>query len=256
MGGDLVAAGTSGNDTIIVALASEPAKLAVTINGLFVGDFPSAAITGRVILRGFGGADRLTIGRGVSFGSDLIGGDGNDTLAAGVGNDLLDGGAGNDLLTGGAGDDRFRFADGWGSDRIIEATRGGSDRVDFSAATRGVLFRRGTTITAREGTNRLTAPAIESLIGGSGGDTLVGGASNAWAISGSNAGTLQGTFAFNGIENLTGGIGADTFTLANGAGVAGRLDGAAGANTLSFAAFATPVRIDLDTRTASNVGAF
>ena len=39
--------------------------------------------------------------------------------------------------------------------------------------------------------------------------------------------------AFSGFENLTGNLGDDTFVFADGMGVAGRVDGGGGSNTLN-----------------------
>ena len=56
--------------------------------------------------------------------------------------------------------------------------------------------------------------------------------SNAWQISGANAGTLNSTTVFSGISNLTGGMGNDSFTLAGGT-LSGSINGGAGINTLT-----------------------
>lgn len=58
-------------------------------------------------LDGGNGNDTLT---GSAARDVLIGGQGNDTLNGGAGDDLLRGGAGNDQLTGGAGHDVFRWS--------------------------------------------------------------------------------------------------------------------------------------------------
>jgi Ca2+-binding RTX toxin-like protein len=88
-------------------------------------------------LVGLGGNDQLAGGLG---DDQLIGGDGDDTLNGGAGNDQLDGGNGADLLiggsgsdrlTGGYGDDVYRFATGFGEDRIVETQ--GYDTIVFDA---------------------------------------------------------------------------------------------------------------------------
>jgi hypothetical protein len=61
-----------------------------------------------------------------------------------------------------------------------------------------------------------TTPATPLTIsGGSGTGTIVaaGAANNTWDLTGTNAGTLNGTTSFSGIENLTGGAGNDTFAM-------------------------------------------
>nr|NIS81190.1 hypothetical protein [Anaerolineales bacterium] len=57
---------------------------------------------------------------------------------------------------------------------------------------------------------------IENIIGGLGADTLIGPDSDSiWYITGTDAGSVGGV-VFSGIENLTGGAGADTFIFADG----------------------------------------
>lgn len=66
----------------------------------------------------------------------LFGGDGKDELNGGKGADVLDGGAGKDEMTGGAGNDTFKFAPGFGNDRIEDFDAnpaGGQDFLDISA---------------------------------------------------------------------------------------------------------------------------
>jgi acrosin len=74
-----------------------------------------------------------------------------------------------------------------------------------------------------------------TIAGGAGTNTLAGNnLANTWAVTGANSGTLtdtNGTNAFTGIQNLTGGTGADTFTLPGGS-ISGVIDGGAGTDTL------------------------
>jgi Ca2+-binding RTX toxin-like protein len=67
--------------------------------------------------------------RGDALANDIAGNDGNDILYGRAGNDTLDGSAGadilfgqagNDILTGGADADEFRFALGYGQDRVAD----------------------------------------------------------------------------------------------------------------------------------------
>ena len=71
---------------------------------------------------------RLVLGGGNDEG---IGGAGADTIFGGRGRDILQGGGGDDDLVGGAGADRFRFAPGFGDDRIRDFDPRG-DKLDFS----------------------------------------------------------------------------------------------------------------------------
>ncbi len=65
----------------------------------------------------------------------IVGGGGNDTINAGGGDDIVIGGTGNDIVTGGTGNDIFRFAAGFGNDRINDFDAnpsGGQDQLDIS----------------------------------------------------------------------------------------------------------------------------
>jgi Ca2+-binding RTX toxin-like protein len=103
--GGLQVGGTPGADTIWVTRGRDHATLVVDVNGVRVGSFPLAAVTGRIVVAGGAGNDRVWIGSGVRIGADVFGGEGRDVLVGGGGDDLLDGGAGADVLIGGAGAD-------------------------------------------------------------------------------------------------------------------------------------------------------
>src|SRR5262249_52970193 len=60
--------------------------------------------------------------------------------------------------------------------------------------------------------------------------------------------------SFMHIENLVGGALDDTFAFASGGSLAGSIDGGAGANTLSYATYGSPVTVNLATNTATGVG--
>src|SRR6185436_1071763 len=57
--------------------------------------------------------------------------------------------------------------------------------------------------------------------------------SNAWNVTGTNAGTVDG-FTFSSIENIAGGSGPDAFVVAVGASVAGTINGSEGTDSLSM----------------------
>jgi VCBS repeat-containing protein len=82
-------------------------------------------------LWGHVGNDILLGGTG---NDDLFGGDGNDTLQGEIGNDYLNGGSGDDLLIGGTGEDIYYFEPGFGEDRVICTSEGGTgDRIAFGS---------------------------------------------------------------------------------------------------------------------------
>jgi Ca2+-binding RTX toxin-like protein/LysM repeat protein len=99
------------------------------------------------IFEGGRGDDTLI---GTGGGDVVLGGDGRDTLDGGFGDDFLSGGAGDDVLRGGSGHDHliggagddaldghhgrdiYYFTRGDGSDRIVEAAFGETDRLVFT----------------------------------------------------------------------------------------------------------------------------
>jgi hypothetical protein len=108
-----------------------------------------------------------------------------------------------------------------------------------------------------------------NLIGGNFGPTLNitgSGANNSltgptsaetWHVTGINSGDIQGLVtSFTGIQNLTGGTGADSFVFSDGAGVAGTVDGGGGAgkNTLDYHRYSTPITVNLHTDAATGIG--
>jgi Ca2+-binding RTX toxin-like protein len=94
-GGDDVATGTAGDDTIRGGGGND-----VIFDDL-----------GHNALRGGKGNDTLTVGDG-SSGSILRGGAGDDVLRSGKGSDILNGGHDDDMIYGGGGDDRLRGGNG------------------------------------------------------------------------------------------------------------------------------------------------
>jgi hypothetical protein len=94
-----------------------------------------------------------------------------------------------------------------------------------------------------------------SITGGGGNNTLVApDTDNAWQLTGTGAGTLDGTVTFSAVQNLVGGAGADTFVFADGAGVSGGIDGGGGVNAADYSAYSRNVLVDLQTGAATGVG--
>ena len=82
---------------------------------------------------------------------------------------------------------------------------------------------------------------------GAGGDTLrVVGTDNLWDLAGSASGTV-GQVSFTGVENLTGGSGADTFHIA--AVPPGSVTGGGGHDVLDFTNAGSPVSVVLEDAT-------
>ena len=138
------------------------------------------------------------------------------------------GSAGNDTLTGGAS------ASTLSGDGGIDTLNGGSGNTTILVA---INQRVGTVVT-----------------GGSGTTTLVGSArSNAWNISGSNMGALNG-ITFSGVQNLTGGTRADQFIFQSGGSISGSIVGGGIIEVLDYSNLTTGVTVNLTTGKATGVG--
>jgi Ca2+-binding RTX toxin-like protein len=96
------------------------------------------------------------------------------------------------------------------------------------------------------------------LVGGGANNTLTGpDIDTLWDITGQNAGMLGGNVRFVNFQNLNGGAGNDHFVLEDGQGVSGTIDAGGGsADVLDYGPYTTPVVINLQTNTATNVGGF
>jgi hypothetical protein len=229
----LAIGGTSGNDNIQITTGAVSGTVTVTLDGTNLGTFTpqgnslivfGAPGTNTVIFKAPSGAGtyRLTgatlaysnSGTGIPLFNLTLG------LTPAVAKLVVQGGnAGSSYtiqdatvaatLNAGAGSDTFTFA-------------------DTGAATGAVTVNGG------GGTN--------SLIGSN--------LSNSWNLTGAGAGTLHGgtepADTFTGIQNLTGGSGADTFHFAtNTAYIAGTIDGKGGANILDYSGRTTAVTVTL-----------
>jgi hypothetical protein len=89
--------------------------------------------------------------------------------------------------------------------------------------------------------------------------TITISTSEALNVNGNDGADVFSVKDLAGVVDLTttlrGGSGDDVFRFADAAGVTGRIDGGAGANTLDFSDYTTPVVVDLAGATATNVGA-
>lgn len=151
-------------------------------------------------------------------GDDILNGAaGMDTLNGEAGNDSLDGGTGDDMLDGGDNDDTFLFFPDWGTDQVMEAASGGTDGFEFNL-TSGVDVELGS-VSATDGANTATHNDnnIESVRTGSGDDRFF----------------VQPGFLLGPELNL--------------------IDGAGGADTLSYVLHSQPIEIDLGTDTAPGI---
>lgn len=96
-----------------------------------------------------------------------------------------------------------------------------------------------------------------SIQGGSGPDRLIGpDSTNEWVIDQLNGGKINSRITFAGIENLTGGSGADTFKFPTwSSSINGSISGGSGSDTLDYTAqYPISVNVNLATGTASSIG--
>jgi Ca2+-binding RTX toxin-like protein len=227
--------GTGGNDTLAGAPVLDGGPGNDTLN----------AVSGGTA-NGGDGDDVLQAGSG---GSTLNGDGGNDTLRGEAGADALHGGSGNDTIVGGAGDDQVDG--GSGSDFLSGGP--GTEAIDFSASSAGVNVSLDGI--ANDGPDNDNYEAdFEQIIGGSGADrfvagatgiTILGGAGNDRLVGGAGADVIDAglgndtVFGGPGRNALAGGAGNDHVTGGSGAerlyGGSGVdvLDGGTGADRLS-----------------------
>jgi hypothetical protein len=155
-------------------------------------------------------------------------------------------------LVGGTSNDDFRFSGATGAvTGTIDGTSG-SDTLDYSidggaAATVNLASLTATRVGG--GFSHITV-----LIGSTAAtDTLIGPNSNStWKITSANGGVI-GSLSFSSIENLTGGTAIDAFVFSAGKSVSGTINGGGG-DWLDYAAYTTPVSVNLAAGTATGTG--
>lgn len=228
--------GNGGNDNIDGAGGND------TISGGDGDDFVQGGL-GDDVISGDAGNDFLLGGAG---NDSLAGGEGADTLTGGAGTDTLSGGNGDDLIfvggadqaTGGDGDDVF-VIDATDPATDINATLDGGrdatdgfgaglengdagDILDLSGVTAPVTVVFGTNpetgtvngLDADAGTD-ITFAEIESLVTGSGADTINGGGATGPVDVATGAGD-DSISTGAGNDTIDAGVGADTVAAGDG----------------------------------------
>ncbi len=175
------------------------------------------------------GAGALSVNaESVSGGISLLGNAGGNNLIGGAGNDYLDGGAGYDVLTGGKGNDAYYIDNFY--DRVVELEHlGTGTTVDSLAGARDSIFSAGIAInlagyyhlnaeyaenTSATGVSMLGSNRAigETLVGGSGNDTLDGkgvlGAVQGDRLLGGDGNDL--VYYYGSESYVSGGSGTDT----------------------------------------------
>jgi hypothetical protein len=97
-------------------------------------------------------------------------------------------------------------------------------------------------------------PGVPVTLVGGGTSSLQGpDSANTWQITGRDAGTLNGSVAFQKVQSLVGGSADDTFGFHIGGSLSGSLDGRGGVNTLDYSAYDGGVQVNLQLGTATAV---
>jgi hypothetical protein len=234
----------------------------VTINGGLAGNtFNVVALPAQTVdLYTGGGNDKVNVE--TTSGSLVVNGQGgNNTLVGPNGNEtwhITGTNAGSvggvsfsnvQNLTGGTGNDLLVFSNGAGVTGTINGG-GGTNELDYAAYTAAVTVN----LASHTATGTGGFANIQTFVGGSGSNTLVGpNATNTWNITGTNGGSVAGV-TFSAFPNLTGGTGMDVFKFSAGNGVTGKINGGGGGDWLDYALYTTPVTVNLTTGAATGVG--
>ena len=146
-------------------------------------------------------------------------------------------------LIGGNADDTFSFNDGVTFNGNIDGNFG-FDTLDYSAYTTPVNVDLA----------NLGVSSIEQVVGTTNASSTLSGEniSNNWIITGGNSGVLNG-IEFSQFNNLIGGDFEDNFAFNDGVTFNGTIDGNFGFDTLDYAAYTTPVNVDLANLDASSI---
>jgi uncharacterized delta-60 repeat protein len=231
--GTLLVSGSGQDDIITVSKSGDGKYILANVNGV-VNQFSTTSVKG-IEVQALGGDDSVSITSAITINSTIFGGDGSDTLSGGGGNDViygnngndvLYGNAGNDTLYGGKGDDSLNGGAGndvmygqAGNDTLNgelgdDSFYGGSgnNTADFSDRTDNLQLHIGFGRLGAKGENDYIANDIETLIGGSGNDTLNAGTGYDELIAGSGNDTL---ISGHGGATLIGGSGNDLFESKN-----------------------------------------
>ncbi|RYU60913.1 tandem-95 repeat protein [Methylolobus aquaticus] len=167
-------------------------------------------------------------------GSDdvIYGAGGNDTINGSSGDDSLFGGAGDDILSGGLGNDTLHYTVGEGNDTL--QGNAGTDRLLVTGSSAddslAVQLDASGLVSQVAGSTVATIEEIHLDLG-AGVDTLsYAGTTTAVSVN-LSTGSATGFSSISGLENVTGGDGADMLTGDANANV---LFGGAGADTIDF----------------------
>ncbi|MHC5537132.1 beta strand repeat-containing protein [Singulisphaera rosea] len=156
-------------------------------------------------------------------------------------------------LTGGQGNDDFIFSNGATLSGIVSGG-GGADTIDDSANTAPLTVQLNQPILRIGGLTNFNA--IQNIIANASTSNTINGpnTTNTWKITGYNTATLNGLQTFSGFGNIVGGTSHDAFVFLPGGTLSGKVKGNGGADTLDVSGLTTPVIVNLETGSATNIG--
>ena len=135
----------------------------------------------------------------------------------------------------------------------------GSDTLSYSGYSSAVTVSfNSATSTAAGGATGISGTTVgfESLIGGSGSDSLTTStADNVLVLTGSNEGTLDSTLNFSAFESVDLANGNDSVQFTSGDSLSGTLAGGNGTDTLDYSGYGSAVNVNLASGTATGTGA-
>jgi filamentous hemagglutinin family protein len=277
--------GGGGTNAVQYAVAS---TTTLSGSGATVG-YNATSTTG--LLQGFKNITNLdnTAGQGTLVGYDPGVGNIAWTLTGAGGGTFVDSTAGGKTLTftgqqsltGAGGTDNFNVTLAGSLAGKVDGG-GGANTLSYNGYTAGpasvTVSGTGTAVGFRALPTDVLAGSATALAGGFDNITNLVGTGNAadkltmgyttttqWTVNTPNAGTMQDsgagrTLTFSAIESLTGGLGNDTFTLANGGGPSGSLTGmvdggGGGLDTLDYGSYtATTATVTLTNLGTGNIG--
>ncbi|MGF6232295.1 Ca2+-binding RTX toxin-like protein [Inquilinus ginsengisoli] len=273
-GGDVLIGG-AGIDTAQFGGGAAGVVVNLTANAVAGGDAAGDTISGIENVLGTGSADTLIGSAAANLldgggGNDILSGlAGNDTLRGNSFDDRLHGGAGADVLDGDSGIDTATYSDSVGGVAVNLATGIGS-----GAHAAGDTLQQIENVQGSAFADSLTGSSLDNVLrGGAGADVLVGGFGIDTAAydeggvgvvvdlaAGTGAGGNAQGDTLSGIENLTGGLGADRLTgssaknvlqglsgndILRGGNGGDTLDGGAGIDLATYFGSTTAVKVDL-----------
>ncbi len=233
---------TAASVRIITIVGGDEANT-IDLSRVFATDFTSLTT---ISVSGLNGHDSLL--GSFDLPSNLVGGDGDDTVRGGSAIDTLLGNNGNDSIIAGAGDDLVFAGDGadivQDSDSLTAG--GGNDLISLGDDVDTAFGEDGNdTIDGGDGFDSIVGGLGDDLLnGGMGNDTIIGNFGSDSIIGASGADLLFGdsddpaiiATGLEGNDTIDAGAGNDTV---NGGGGADNIDGGSGDDVLESTTFTT-----------------